>query len=173
MKERLEQIKNCALEAIQSASGMDELNEVKVKYLGKKGELSQLLKGMKNVAPEERPKVGQMVNDARQLIEAGLDKEKELIFKRIREEKMKREVIDVTLPGTKVNVGHRHPNQIAQEELSAALEARDEAQSAYDEVNGSYEQGEAEYADAPLPDAQLDTECRLLGWEKIPLSLEI
>ena len=64
MKERLEQIKNCALEAIQSASGMDELNEVKVKYLGKKGELSQLLKGMKNVAPEERPKVGQMVNDA-------------------------------------------------------------------------------------------------------------
>ena len=84
MKERLEQIKNCALEAIQSASGMDELNEVKVKYLGKKGELSQLLKGMKNVAPEERPKVGQMVNDARQLIEAGLDKEDRHDHKRIR-----------------------------------------------------------------------------------------
>ncbi|MBR5047872.1 MAG: phenylalanine--tRNA ligase subunit alpha [Eubacterium sp.] len=117
MKDKLEKIKNSALSAIEAATSLDDLNEVRVTYLGKKGELSQLLKGMKNVPPEDRPKIGQMVNDSRALIEAGLEKEKELIFKKIREEKMKREVIDVTLPGTKVNVGHRHPNQIAQEDL--------------------------------------------------------
>ena len=117
MKEKLEQIKERALTAIEEATNIDNLNEVRVAFLGKKGELSKLLKGMKDVAPEDRPKVGQMVNEARAKIEEELEKEKSLIHKKLREEKMKREVIDVTLPGTKPAIGHRHPNQIALDDL--------------------------------------------------------
>ncbi len=117
MKEKIEQIKQQALTAIEEAVGMDNLNDVRVAFLGKKGQLSSLLKGMKNVAPEDRPKIGQMVNEAREGIESQMEKKRTAIQKKIREEKMKREVIDVTLPGTKVAVGHRHPNQIALEDL--------------------------------------------------------
>lgn len=117
MKEKLEQIKQLALKAIEEAADIDRLNEVRVAYLGKKGELSKLLKGMKDVAPEDRPKVGQMVNEARAIIEEEMEKEKTTILRKLREEKMKKEVIDVTLPGTKVDVGHRHPNQIALDDL--------------------------------------------------------
>ena len=117
MKEKLEQIRERALAAIEEAVDLDNLNEVRVAFLGKKGELSKILKSMKDVAPEDRPKVGQMVNEARARIEEELEKEKTAILKKIREEKMKAEVIDVTLPGTKVAVGHRHPNQITLDDL--------------------------------------------------------
>ena len=69
MKAKLEQITKNALEAIEAATSVEHLTEVKVSFLGKKGELSKLLKGMKDVAPEDRPKVGQMVNEARAKIE--------------------------------------------------------------------------------------------------------
>ena len=75
------------------------------------------MKGMKNVAPEERPKVGQMVNEAREMIEVKLEETKQILARRAREAQMKAEVIDVTLPAKKANVGHRHPNTIALEEL--------------------------------------------------------
>lgn len=75
------------------------------------------MKGMKDVAPEERPKVGQLVNDTRAAIEELLEESKAKMEKAIREEKMKAEVIDVTLPSKKNNVGHRHPNTIALEEV--------------------------------------------------------
>ncbi len=107
MKEQLEKIKAEALKQIESSEALDRLNEIRVAYLGKKGELTSVLKSMKNVAPEDRPKVGQMVNEARELIEA----------RKAREAQMQAEVIDVTLPAKKANVGHRHPNTIALEEL--------------------------------------------------------
>ena len=117
MKEKLEQIKQRALSSISEAVDMDRLNDVRVAFLGKKGELSRILKGMKDVAPEDRPKVGQMVNEARSRIEAELEKEMAVIQKRMLEEKMKSEVIDVTLPGIRPADGHRHPNQIALDDL--------------------------------------------------------
>ena len=117
MKEKIEQIRQQALAAIEDAAGIDKLNDVKVAFLGKKGQLSSLLKGMKDVAPEDRPKVGQMVNEARAGIEAKMEEKRTAIKKKLREEKMKKEVIDVTLPGKKVAVGHRHPNQIALDDL--------------------------------------------------------
>ena len=117
MKEKIEQIRQQALAAIEDAAGMDKLNDVKVAFLGKKGQLSSLLKGMKDVAPEDRPKVGQMVNEARAGIEEKMEEKRTAIQKKLREEKMKKEVIDVTLPGKKVAVGHRHPNQIALDDL--------------------------------------------------------
>lgn len=117
MKEKLQAIREEALAKIEAANDLDALNDIKVNVLGKKGELTQVLKGMKEVAPEERPKVGQMVNDTRTAIEEKLENVKKEIAKKIREEKMKNEVIDVTLPGTMHMKGHRHPNQIALEEL--------------------------------------------------------
>lgn len=117
MKDRLEAIKAAALAKINEADVLTSLNDVKVSVLGKKGELTQVLKGMKDVAPEDRPKVGQMVNEARQAIEAALEEKSKKINQTLRAEKMKRETIDVTLPGIKKIDGHRHPNQIALEDL--------------------------------------------------------
>ena len=117
MKEKLEKIVSDALEQINTSEKLDKLNDIKTAFLGKKGELTAVLKGMKDVAPEDRPKVGQMVNDARQKIEEVLD-EKRISFERaLREEKMKSETIDVTLPGRKLRRGHLHPNTIALEEV--------------------------------------------------------
>jgi phenylalanyl-tRNA synthetase alpha chain len=70
MKEKLDSIRENTLAKIAEAKDAAMVNEIKVAILGKKGELTQVLKGMKDVAPEDRPKVGQMVNDARQAIEA-------------------------------------------------------------------------------------------------------
>ena len=117
MKERMEAIKKAAFERIENAKSLDDLNEIKTSILGKKGELTSVLKGMKDVAPEDRPKVGQMVNDARAAIEEYLAKESKMLQSKIREEKMKKEVIDVTLPAKKLKAGHRHPNQIALDDL--------------------------------------------------------
>ena len=117
MKEKLQAIREEALAKIEAAKDLDALNNIKVDVLGKKGELTQVLKGMKDVAPEDRPKVGQMVNDTRTAIEERLEAVKSDIAKKIREEKMKKEDNDVTLPGTMHMKGHRHPNQIALEEL--------------------------------------------------------
>ena len=117
MKEQLEKIKAEALKQIESSEALDRLNEIRVAYLGKKGELTSVLKSMKNVAPEDRPKVGQMVNEARELIEARLEETKAALARKAREAQMQAEVIDVTLPAKKANVGHRHPNTIALEEL--------------------------------------------------------
>ena len=77
MKERLQNIKDEALKAIEAADMPEKLNDVRVKFLGKKGELTAVLKGMKDVAPEDRPKVGQMVNETRAAIEAVLEENKE------------------------------------------------------------------------------------------------
>ena len=117
MKEKLEQIKAEALSKIENSDTLEKLNEVRVNYLGKKGELTAVLKSMKDVAPEERPKVGQMVNEVREEIENVLEKHICQMERAMREAKMKTEVIDVTLPAKKNNVGHRHPNTIALEEV--------------------------------------------------------
>ena len=117
MKEKLEQIKEEALEKIREASALDGLQEVRVAFLGKKGKLTAVLKSMKEVAPQERPRVGQLVNEAREQIENALEDAKSGMEQRIREARLKAEVIDVTLPAQKSPVGHRHPNTIAMEEV--------------------------------------------------------
>ena len=117
MKERLQKIREEAIAKIQTSENLDKLNEIKVAVLGKKGELTEVLKGMKDVAAEDRPKVGQLVNDTRMAIEEKLEEMKKLLSDAAREQKLKSEVIDVTLPANKNSVGHRHPNTIALEEL--------------------------------------------------------
>lgn len=117
MKERLEKIKEEALKQIEVSDALEKLNDIRVAYLGKKGELTTVLKSMKDVSPEDRPKVGQMVNDARELIEAKLEETRSSLARKAREEQLKSEVIDVTLPAKKANIGHSHPNTIALEEV--------------------------------------------------------
>ena len=117
MKDKLQAIREEALKQIRESNRLDKLNEVRVSFLGKKGELTAVLKGMTNVDPKERPFVGQMVNETREAIEEFLEETKKKLEEKAREEKMKQEVIDVTLPAKKINVGHRHPNTIALEEV--------------------------------------------------------
>ena len=117
MKDKLQAIREEALKQIRESNRLDKLNEVRVSFLGKKGELTAVLKGMKNVDPKERPFVGQMVNETIEAIEEFLEETKKKLEEKAREEKMKQEVIDVTLPAKKINVGHRHPNTIALEEV--------------------------------------------------------
>ena len=117
MKERLQELAENARKRIEESEGLDKLNDVRVAYLGKKGELTAILKGMKDVAPEERPKVGQLVNETRAKIEELLEASKKDFEEKVREEKMKAEVIDVTLPAKKAKIGHRHQNTIALEEV--------------------------------------------------------
>ncbi len=117
MKEKVEQIKREALNQIESCDALEKLNEVRVNVLGKKGELTAVLKGMKDVSPQERPKVGQLVNETRQEIETVLDDAIKKMEAKKREIQMKKEEIDVSLPAKKNKVGHRHPNSIAMEEV--------------------------------------------------------
>ena len=117
MRAKLDQIKAEALAQIQSADALEKLNEVRVNVLGKKGALTAVLKSMKDVAPEDRPKVGQMVNETRAEIETVLEEAISKMERAKRELQMKAEVIDVTLPAKKSNMGHRHPNTIAMKEV--------------------------------------------------------
>ena len=117
MKDQLDKIREDALKQIEASDALEKLNEIRVAYLGKKGELTSVLKSMKDVPPEERPKVGQMVNETRAAIEELLEETKKNMERKIREERLKQEVIDVTLPSKKNMVGHSHPNTIALNEV--------------------------------------------------------
>ena len=117
VKERLDAIVSKAMDSLAGAEDLNALNDVRVRILGKKGELTAVLKGMKDVAPEDRPKVGQMVNEARSAIETRMDQVKAALEAAKLERQLKEEVIDVTLPARKAEVGHRHPNTIALEEV--------------------------------------------------------
>ncbi len=117
MKEQLEKIKSEALAKLGAADKLEKLNDIRVAYLGKKGELTTVLKSMKDVAPEDRPKVGQMVNEVRAMIENKLEETREALARKAREEQMAKEVIDVTLPANRSRMGHSHPNTIALAEV--------------------------------------------------------
>ena len=140
MKEQLEKIREEALKQIAASEALEKLNDIRVAYLGKKGELTNLLKGMKDVAPEDRPKVGQMVNDVRAQLESKLEEARAALAKKAREEQLKKEVIDVTLPAKKNKVGHSHPNTIAREEverifIGMGYEVIEGPEVEYDEYN--------------------------------------
>ena len=117
MKEKLQKIREEAMRQISESKDLGRLNDVRVAILGKKGELTAVLKSMKDVSPEERPLVGQLVNETRESIERMLEETKAKLEAAELEMKLKQEVIDVTLPAKKNNVGHRHPNTIALEEV--------------------------------------------------------
>ncbi len=117
MKDKLAKIKQEALENIANVTSVEALNDLKVAYLGKKGQLTEILKSMKEVSAEERPKIGQMVNETRSEIEGRIDQMKQEFENKRLEAKLKSEVIDVTLPGKKKKLGHIHPNNMILKEV--------------------------------------------------------
>ena len=117
MKQALEQIKTVAIETLEKCDNLKALDELKVKYLGKKGELTAILKQMGKLSAEERPVIGQLANEVRATIEEELKtriaalKEKELA------KQLAAEKIDVTMPGKKFEVGKKHPLTLVMDEI--------------------------------------------------------
>ena len=116
MQEQISKIKEVAVEEIKKATNAKELDEVRVKYLGKKGELTAILRGMGSLSPEERPVIGSKVNEVRDELELLIKGREEEFAKQELERKLKDETIDITLPSTKVRRGSKHPlNRIIEE----------------------------------------------------------
>ena len=109
MKQELQRIKEVALTAIKAATDQQALQDVRVKYLGKKGEVTALLKGLGKLSPEERPKMGALVNAVRETLEAELDKIKSSMEAAAMNACLEEEKIDITLPGRAPKTGHIHP----------------------------------------------------------------
>ena len=109
MKEQLQNIKVQAQQALEKVSTMQELENIRIKYLGKKGELTGVLRGMGGLSAEERPIIGQMANQIRSEIEQTLEKTKESIIRKEKQNQLGAEVIDVTMPGKRKKLGKRHP----------------------------------------------------------------
>lgn len=109
MKEKIEAIRAAARTAIEKTANENEIEELRVKYLGKKGELTALLKQMGSLSPEERPAMGQLVNEAKQKLEALITEKKAEMKQKATEARLKAEAIDITMPAKEVETGGIHP----------------------------------------------------------------
>lgn len=117
MEEKLKRLHEEAHKALAEARTMDELNEIRVRILGKKGELTQILRGMGGLSAEERPRIGQVANEVRDAIEGELAVRTAGLKELLKEQKLREEGIDVTLPGTPLLRGRKHPLTIVREEI--------------------------------------------------------
>ena len=117
MKEKLKAIQEKAMAAFQEAKEMKDIDDLKVKYLGKKGELTAILKEMGKLSAEERPIIGQMANDVRQNLEKMLDEAKVRLAAAEMAHRLEKEKIDVTMPGRARAEGHKHPMSIVTDEI--------------------------------------------------------
>ncbi len=115
MKELLNKIKTEAMEALSEKNA--DLESLRIKYLGKKGELTAVLRGMGKLSPEERPVVGQLANEVREAIEEKIGEKAAQMKSAAMEARLKAEKLDVTVPGEEIYVGHTHPLTTAQREL--------------------------------------------------------
>ena len=117
MNDTIERIRKAAAERIRAAEAPASLEEMRVKLLGKKGEVTSLLKQMGSLSPEERPIMGQAVNSLRAEIEGQLEERKKTLLAVEKEAKLLSETLDVTLPGAPVDIGHKHPLSIVLDEV--------------------------------------------------------
>ena len=117
MKETLEQIRREALDALAGAADAQALDALRVKYLGKKGELTAVLKQMGRLSNQERPVIGQLANEVRAALEEALETRGRQLEAKALEDRLRAEAVDVTIPGKPVKLGHRHPMYIALDEL--------------------------------------------------------
>ena len=117
MKEQLEAIRAGALESISGTKAAAELEALRVKYLGKKGELTALLKQMGGLSAELRPVMGQMANEVRAAVEKAIESQSAILAEKALEAKLEAETVDVTIPGKKVEIGHKHPMYTALDEF--------------------------------------------------------
>lgn len=119
MEERLRQLAGEALQALADAKSPEEINDVRLKYLGKKGEVTQVLRGMGTLSAEERPRIGQIANEVREQIEAALEERNKLMKESQKEMQLAAETLDITLPGTRFNLGKLHPLTQVQQEIES------------------------------------------------------
>lgn len=117
MKETLERVRREALEALEGSDTAQDLDALRVKYLGKKGELTGLLKQMGRLTPEERPAMGQLANEVRAAVEAAVEARAQRLEAAALEAKLRLEAVDVTVPGSEPVLGHKHPMYIALDEI--------------------------------------------------------
>ncbi len=117
MKQQLNAIEKQALEAFAQAKEPQELESLRVKFLGKKGELTAVLKKMGSLSPEERPIMGQLANQVRATLEKDLEQKKEKLAAMALDLKLRSEALDVTMPGAEIPLGHRHPMSIVLDEM--------------------------------------------------------
>ncbi len=117
MKAQLEAIRSAALDAIGSTRTTAELDTVRVQYLGKKGELTAVLKQMGKLSPEERPVMGQMANEVRSVLESAIEAQSVRLAEKALADKLAAETLDVTIPGKTVKIGHKHPMYLALDEI--------------------------------------------------------
>ncbi len=117
MKNQLESIRQAAKAALEHVSLIQDLEQLRIQYLGKKGELTAILKQMGKLSPEERPLVGQMANETRAYIEGAIESKKAQLAQKKQQEQRKAEKIDVTLPGNKITLGAKHPLSIVLDEI--------------------------------------------------------
>ena len=116
MKDKIEAIKQEVTKKIENLQDLKKLNELRVEYLGKKGKLTSILKGMGNLSPEERPKIGALVNSAKEEIESRMKEIEQELEKIELNKKLEKEEIDITLPSQKVRRGSKHPlNRVIEE----------------------------------------------------------
>ncbi len=118
MRDKIQQIREKALAEIDKADGLEKLNDVRAAILGKKGELTAVLKGMKDVAPDERPKVGQWVNETREAVEKLLNEKVKKFEAEALKRKYESEKIDVTMPEKRSKKGNLHPVTQVKDQLS-------------------------------------------------------
>ncbi len=117
MKEQLAKIRAEALAAFENAAASSDLDALRVQYLGKKGELTAVLKQMGKLSAEERPIMGQLANDVRAALEEALEKTGKKLEEAALDARLKAETVDVTIPGTTQKIGHKHPMYIALDEI--------------------------------------------------------
>ncbi len=109
MKDKLPEIRQFLQKSLEKANDLKALEDLRVKLLGKKGELTLLLKSLSNVSKEERPVLGQLVNETRTFVEESLDNAKKVLQQQVLNLKLAAERVDVTMPGKVKNLGHKHP----------------------------------------------------------------
>ena len=109
MREMMQKLRESALQAILSTEDAESLEAMRVKYLGKKGEMTNILRQMGKLSPEERPQMGQMANQLRTEIEKNIENRRQELEALLLERKLKQEAVDVTLPGEEAAIGHKHP----------------------------------------------------------------
>jgi len=140
MKEQIQQIKADVEAILATAADLETLENIRIKYLGKKGELTAVLKGMGKLSPEERPIIGALVNEVKSALENELDDKKAQISDKLEAEKLKAEVIDVTMPGKKSVAGKLHPltkvmNEIKDIFIGMGFQIADGPEVEYDYYN--------------------------------------
>ena len=106
---QLKELQQEAASAIAAVNTLEELEQLRINYLGKKGKLSQILRGMGKLSPEERPRVGSLANEVKEELQSNLEKQKQAFQKAAIEAKLKAETLDVTMPGVSHPLGHIHP----------------------------------------------------------------